>query len=134
MFTSLASDSSSGTTIVSIEEAMSTILAAVSRIKLTDDEQTALEDLLVSELSSTDLSKPQEGFAAHDSRHLAGFDILAIGAADEKMEVKEEGERGLSPYWYHMLSGEVLAKKTRSLYSFQTSELSYNNCFLARRW
>ena len=33
------------------------------------------------------------------------IDILGLGATTDRAEVREEAERGLSPYWYRMLNG-----------------------------
>ncbi|QIX00250.1 hypothetical protein AMS68_005767 [Peltaster fructicola] len=119
LFTSLASDASGGTTIVSIEEAVSTVLGTLARHTITKEEQQVLEDLLIEQMTLSDDLKANQRlrstrFAAvrfanrclpFESVKARWVDLLATDASDERMEVKEESERGLSPYWYLMLKG-----------------------------
>jgi len=119
LFSSLAQDTSGSAIIVSIEEALSTVLSATANLDLNKSEQSVLENLLIEEM---ELSSDLEGnkrmrstryvtvrFANRclpfSSVKARWVDILGIGARGERMELREEAERGLSPYWYRMLNG-----------------------------
>ncbi|KXT06290.1 hypothetical protein AC578_9131 [Pseudocercospora eumusae] len=120
LFDSLARDSSGNSITVSIEESLSTILGAMStRYELQKHEQEVLEDLLIDQMRySASLEEHQR---LRSTRYVAvrfanrclpyasvkarWVDILAIGATSDRPEVREEGERGLSPHWYRMLNG-----------------------------
>ncbi|EME80221.1 uncharacterized protein MYCFIDRAFT_104048, partial [Pseudocercospora fijiensis CIRAD86] len=120
LFDSLARDSSGNSITVSIEESLSTILGAMStRFELERHEQEVLEDLLIDQMRySASLEEHQR---LRSTRYVAvrfanrclpyasvkarWVDILAIGATSDRPEVREEGERGLSPHWYRMLNG-----------------------------
>lgn len=119
LFSSLAQDTSGSAIIVSIEESLSTVLSATARLKLTAYEQSVLEDLLIEQMDlSSDL---EENKRLRSTRYVTvrfanrclpfnsvkarWVDILGIGARNERMELREEAERGLSPYWYSMLNG-----------------------------
>ena len=118
LFSSLAQDTSGSAIIVSIEEALSTVLSATAGLDLNKSEQSVLENLLIEEM---ELSSDLEGnkrmrstryvtvrFANRclpfSSVKARWVDILGIGARGERMELREEAERGLSPYWYSMLN------------------------------
>ncbi|KAF2169020.1 hypothetical protein M409DRAFT_52992 [Zasmidium cellare ATCC 36951] len=118
LFKSLASDSSGNSITVSIEESLSTILAAMTRIQLNRPEQDVLESLLIDQMTqSADL---EANGRLRSTRYVAvrfanrclpyasvkarWIDVLAVGASTDRQEVREEGERGLSPYWYRMLN------------------------------
>lgn len=118
LFKSLAQDSSGNSITVSIEESLSTILAAMTRIHLSESEQENLEFLLIDQMAqSADL---QANGRIRSTRYVAvrfanrclpyasvkarWVDVLAVGASSDRQEVREEGERGLSPYWYRMLN------------------------------
>ncbi|KAK3647069.1 proteasome component M29 [Elasticomyces elasticus] len=121
LFESLAKDPSGSSIIVSIEEALSTVLSALSSIQLTIDEQGVLEDLFVDQMSqSADLDAHKRlrstryvtvRFANRCLRYgsikARWIDILGVGAVGDRAEVREEAERGLSPYWYRMLNGSL---------------------------
>ncbi|EMC91411.1 hypothetical protein BAUCODRAFT_80415 [Baudoinia panamericana UAMH 10762] len=116
---SLARDTSGSSIIVSIEEALSHVLGALARMQLSLAEQSVLEDLLIDQLEqSEDLGSGNRlrstryvsvRFAnrclPYHSSKARWIDILALGATSDRAEVREEAERGLSPYWYRMLNG-----------------------------
>lgn len=118
LFKSLAQDSSGNSITVSIEESLSTVLAAMTRMTLSKPEQEVLEFLLIDQMmQSADL---ESNGRLRSTRYVAvrfgnrclpyasvrarWVDVLAVGAATDRQEVREEGERGLSPYWYRMLN------------------------------
>lgn len=119
LFSSLAKDSSGNAIIVSVEEALSTVLSAVSRFELKPTEQSVLEDLLIEQMEqSADLEANKRlrstRFVAirfanrclpYASVKARWVDILGLGARNDRAEVHEEAERGLSPHWYRMLNG-----------------------------
>lgn len=121
LFESLARDSSGNSIIVSIEESLSTVLSAMSRIKLTNEEQSVLEELLIDQMTqSANLEANKRlrstGYVAirftnrclpYASIKARWINILGLGATNDRAEVREEAERGLSPYWYRMLNGSV---------------------------
>ncbi|KAK4540262.1 hypothetical protein LTR36_009667 [Oleoguttula mirabilis] len=121
LFDSLARDSSGSSIIVSIEESLSTVLGAMSRMQLSGEEQGALEELLIDQMSqSADLEAHKRlrstryvtvRFAnrclPYASVKARWIDILGLGATGDRAEVREEAERGLSPYWYRMLNGSL---------------------------
>ncbi|KAK5173412.1 proteasome component M29 [Saxophila tyrrhenica] len=121
MFTSLAKDSSGSSIVVSIEESLSTLLSAFARLKLDANEQAVLEDLLIDQMEqSADLAGNQRirstryvvvRFAnrclPYASVKARWIDVLGLGATTDRAEVREEAERGLSPYWYRMLNGST---------------------------
>lgn len=119
LFKSLAEDSAGSAIIVSIEESLSTVLSAMSRFGLQPAEQEGLETFLAHGMSqSTDVEAKQR---IRSTRYVAlrfanrclpyrsvkarWIDILGTGVASDRAEVREEAERGLSPYWYRMLNG-----------------------------
>lgn len=129
LFSSLAQDTSGSPIIVSIEEALSTVLSATANLKLNKSEQSVLENLLIEEM---ELSSDLEGnkrlrstryvtvrFANRclpfSSVKARWVDILGIGAKGERMELREEAERGLSPYWYRMLNGSSAISGSESV-------------------
>jgi len=119
LFSSLAQDTSGSAIIVSIEEALSTVLSATANLDLNKSEQSVLENLFIEEMElSSDLEANKRlrstryvtvRFANRclpfSSVKARWVDILGIGARGERMELREEAERGLSPYWYSMLNG-----------------------------
>ena len=119
LFDSLARDSSGNSITVSIEESLSTILGGMGRFTLERHEQQVLEELLIDQMAlSADLKANSR---LRSTRYVAvryanrclpyssvkarWVDVLAAGAVSDRPEVREEGERGLSPYWYRMLNG-----------------------------
>ncbi len=100
---------------------MSTLLGAMSRLDLKASEQTVLEDLLIDQMEqSADLRRNSRlrstSYVAirfanrclpYESVRARWIDILGLGAMDDRAEVREEAERGLSPYWYRMLHGSA---------------------------
>lgn len=97
------------------------MLGAMSRSQLTSEEQGVLEELLMDQMSqSADLETHKRlrstryvtvrfanrclPYASVKGRWI---DILGLGATDDRAEVREEAERGLSPYWYRMLNGSL---------------------------
>ncbi|KAK3715259.1 proteasome component M29 [Vermiconidia calcicola] len=126
LFDSLAKDSSGNSITVSVEESLSTVLGAISRLRLFPPEQSVLEDLLIDQM---ELSADLDGNKRFRStRYVAvrfanrclpyssvkgrWIDILGLGATKDRAEVKEEAERGLSPYWYQMLNGSTGTAKS----------------------
>lgn len=159
LFDSLARDASGNSITVSIEESLSTILGAMGRYELRKDEQEVLESLLIDQMTqSGDLERNQRlrstryvavRFAnrclPYESVKARWVDILAIGAARDRAEVREEGERGLSPYWYRMLNGSNVGTEhtaiefpafeaaTEEFFMNQTSITSHDPNVIARR-
>ena len=129
LFNSLAKDSSGSSITVSIEESLSTMLSAFTRLKLESAERSLLEDLLMDQMEqSADL----EGYKRlRSTRYVAirfanrclpyssvkarWVDILGLGAINDRAEVREEAARGLSPYWYRMLNGSNAVSDTGDL-------------------
>lgn len=121
LFSSLAQDSSGNSIIVSIEDALSTVLNAMSRLTLNADEQSVLESLLLDQMNqSADLEahgrlrstryvavRLANRCLPYSSTKARWIDCLAAGALSDRPEVREEGERGLSPYWHRMLNGSL---------------------------
>ncbi|EME39141.1 hypothetical protein DOTSEDRAFT_66216 [Dothistroma septosporum NZE10] len=119
LFESLAKDSSGNAVTVSIEETLSTVLGAFAKLKLEASEQGALEDLLVDQMIKSGDVEDKTRFRStryitvrfanrclpYSSTKARWVDVLAMGASSDRVEVREEGERGLSPYWYRMLNG-----------------------------
>ena len=119
LFASLAKDSSGSSIVVSIEESLSTVLSAMSRLKLEIPEQDVVEDLLIDQMEqSADLESNKSlrstryvavRFAnrclPYNSVKARWVNVLGLGAVNDKAEVRDEAERGLSPYWYRMLNG-----------------------------
>jgi proteasome component ECM29 len=122
LFDSLARDASGNSITVSIEESLSTILGTLGRVELSQAEQGVLEGLLTHQmLQSADLEANQRlrstrytavrfanrclPFASVQARWV---NVLAMGAVGDRTEVREEGQRGLSPYWHRMLNGSGL--------------------------
>lgn len=129
LFTSLSEDSSGKDVVVSIEEALSSVLGAFT-VTLKDPEtesifrQILLRNTLLDHSSQLDrLNDTSSGTqkALRSTRYVAArfanrclpyrdvlarwIDILAMsGAPKEKHEVVEEGKKGLDPYWYRMLN------------------------------
>ncbi|KAK0833907.1 proteasome component M29 [Friedmanniomyces endolithicus] len=121
LFDTLAKDSSGSSIIVSVEEALSTLLSAISRLQLTKEEQSVLEEFLVDQMAqSADL---EENKRLRSTRYVTirfanrclpyasvkarWINILGAGATSDRAEVREEAERGLSPYWHQMLNGSL---------------------------
>ncbi|KAF1824179.1 ARM repeat-containing protein [Dissoconium aciculare CBS 342.82] len=93
LFSSLAQDTSGNSVTVSIEEALSTVLAAMNRKRFRSTRYVAVR------LANRCLP--------YSSIRARWVDCLAAGASSDRPEVREEGERGLSPYWFRMLNGFV---------------------------
>ena len=129
LFNSLARDSSGNSIIVSVEESLSTLLSAVARLDPTSSEQSVLEDLLIEQMEqSADLDSNKRlrstRFVAvrfanrclpYASVKARWVDLLGLGATEDRAEVREEAERGLSPYWYRMLNGATGGTNTEEL-------------------
>ncbi|KAF2725681.1 ARM repeat-containing protein [Polychaeton citri CBS 116435] len=121
LFSSLAKDSSGSSIIVSVEEALSTCLTALARLDLTQAEQSALEDLLMEQMEQSDDLEANQRLRStryvgirfanrclpYSSVKARWIDCIGIGATGDRVEVREEAERGLSPYWYKMLNGSL---------------------------
>ena len=119
LFNSLAKDSSGNAIIVSIEESMSTVLSAMSRFDLSPAEQGVLEDLLIDQMEqSADLEgnkrlrstryvsvRIANRCLPYSSVKARWIDVLGMGSTQDRAEVHDEAERGLSPYWHRMLNG-----------------------------
>ncbi|GIZ49370.1 hypothetical protein CKM354_001240000 [Cercospora kikuchii] len=119
LFDSLARDASGNSIIVSIEESLSTILGGMHRFPLQTHEQQVLEELLIDQMNQS--ANLEASSRLRSTRYVAvrfanrclpyssvkgrWIDALAMGATSDRPEVREEGERGLSPYWHRMLNG-----------------------------
>lgn len=142
LFSSFAQDSSGSAIIVSIEEALSTVLSAMARLTLSAAEQRAVEDLLVEQMElSADLESNQR---LRSTRYVAvrfanrclpfnsvkarWVDVLGLGARNDRVEIREESERGLSPYWYRMLNGS-LGGPGHERIVFPTFAATMSQCF-----
>ena len=122
LFDSLARDASGSAIVVSIEESLSTLITAMSRLELSQAEQGVLEDLLINQMEqSSDLEADKRlrstryvsvRFANRclpfNSVKARWVDVLGVGATADRAEVRDESERGLSPYWYKMLNGSTV--------------------------
>ncbi|OCL06260.1 major component of the proteasome [Glonium stellatum] len=129
LFTSLGEDSSGKDVVVSIEEALSSVLGAFTApFKDPETEsrfrQILLRNTLLDRSSQPDgldgtysgtqkiLRSTRYVAARFANRCLPYHDVLArwinilamSGAAKEKHEVVEEGKKGLDPYWYKMMN------------------------------
>ena len=121
LFDSLARDSSGSAIVVSIEESLSTVLSSMSRMQLSTEEKTVVEELLIDQMTqSADLENNKRlrstryvtiRFAnrclPYASAKARWINVLGLGALNDRVEVREEAERGLSPYWYRMLNGSL---------------------------
>nr|POE48406.1 proteasome component ecm29 [Quercus suber] len=119
LFDSLARDSSGNSITVSIEESLSTVLSALSRFDLSAEEKSVLEGVLIEQMAeSADLEANKRlrstAYTAirftnrclpYDSVKARWINVIGLGAANDRAEVREEAERGLSPYWHQMLNG-----------------------------
>ena len=119
LFNSLAKDTSGSSIIVSIEEALSTVLSALSRLQLNATEKSVLEDLLIEQMEQSAALEANKRLRStrfvalrfanrclpYASVKARWIDVLGLGAKKDRAEVHEESERGLSPYWYRMLNG-----------------------------
>ncbi|KJX97621.1 proteasome component ECM29 like protein [Zymoseptoria brevis] len=143
LFDSLAQDASGNSITVSIEESLSTVLGAMSRFEFAKSEQDVLENLLIDQMAqSADLEGSKRlrstryvavRFAnrclPYSSVKARWVDVLAMGATSDRPEVREEGERGLSPYWYRMLNGSNIGAKTPNV-SFPSFEAVVEQFFI----
>lgn len=122
LFESLANDKSSSSIVVSIEEALASVMTGVSRAGCRDHTLQSLEELLLHQMLESLKADRDPGSNRRSTRYAAlrfanrclPFDsiparrvnLLAISAGvQERHEVGEEGRRGLSPYWYGMING-----------------------------
>ncbi len=119
LFSSLAKDSSGSSIIVSIEDALSSIITSMARFDLTTAEQNVLEDLLIDQMEqSSDLevnkrlrstryvaTRYANRCLPYNSVKARWVNVLGLGATKDRAEVREEAQRGLSPYWYQMING-----------------------------
>lgn len=121
LFDSLACDSSGSSIVVSIEESLSSVLSAFGRFELHSEELASLEGVLIDQMDQS--ADPEANKRVRSTRYAAvrfanrclpydsvkarWVDVLGMGASKDRAEVREEGERGLSPYWYRMLNGST---------------------------
>ncbi|KAH0261597.1 ARM repeat-containing protein, partial [Aureobasidium melanogenum] len=125
---SLALDTASSSVTVSIEESLSSMLAAFVKHQ---DAETAisLENLLIDQMykSGTPERRSTRYVAVRYANRCLPYasvkarwvDLLAIAAeATDRQEVVEEGRRGLSPYWYRMLNGSIGTSQTDESVNF----------------
>lgn len=145
LFDSLAKDASGNSITVSIDESLSTILGSMGRLDICKAEQEVLEDLLIDQMvQSSDLEGSKRlrstryvavRFAnrclPYSSVKARWIDVLASGAISDRPEVREEGERGLSPYWYRMLNGSNVGADTPALV-FPTFEAVVEQFFITQ--
>ncbi|KAI7534295.1 ARM repeat-containing protein, partial [Hortaea werneckii] len=145
LFESQARDSSGSSIVVSIEEALSTVLSAMARIEFTTDEQGVLEGLLIDQMSKS--AELQENKRLRSTRFVAvrfanrclpyasvrarWIDVLGIGAHGDRAEVREEAERGLSPYWHRMLNGSLNASQPDNI-AFPSFDATVSQFFSGR--
>ena len=126
LFRSLAADRSGSEVAFSIEQALSSILAAFSGMS-TSDFPTCLEDILLFystlEPQTHDDSDPSiirstryvaVRFAnrclPYSSTRARFMNLLALSkGSNERNELIEEGKKGLDPYWYRILNPPQLA-------------------------
>ncbi|KAI9814743.1 MAG: proteasome component M29 [Pycnora praestabilis] len=123
LFRSLSEEGSGADMHVSIEQALSSVLGPFSD-SLDSEVEDALRSLLLQQMSLA-VDVEGSGFPEHRIRRSTKFvavrfanrclsyddivarwiDLLAIGSSpDERMEVIEEGKKGLDPHWYQMLN------------------------------
>ncbi|KAF4553916.1 Proteasome component ECM29-like protein [Elsinoe fawcettii] len=154
LFRSLAYDKSSNSMIVSIEGALSTVLSAFSKEPLVEGTAEALEQLLLTQMQESAEAARDPESDRRSTRYVAvrfanrclpfssvrgrGIDLLAVGAGlNDRPEVIEEGQRGLSPYWYRMLNGSLseseslVFPKFEEMMHFVFYELSYGGRIIA---
>lgn len=93
-------------------------MSAVSTLNLNESEQGALEDLLIDQMDqSADLKANKRlrstRFVAtrfanrclpFNSVKARWVNVLGLGATNDRAEVQEEAQRGLSPYWHRMIN------------------------------
>ncbi|KAI7191871.1 ARM repeat-containing protein [Hortaea werneckii] len=145
LFESQARDSSGSSIVVSIEEALSTVLSAMARMELSSGEQSVLEGLLIDQMSKS--AELQENKRLRSTRFVAvrfanrclpyasvrarWIDVLGIGAHGDRAEVREEAERGLSPYWHGMLNGSLNASQPDNI-KFPSFDATVSQFFSGR--
>ncbi|KAH9829277.1 ECM29 protein [Teratosphaeria destructans] len=121
LFDALAKDSAGNAIVVSIEESLSTLLSAMAGLKLEAHERIVLEELLIDQMEQS--ANLEADKRLRSTRYVAvrfanrclpyasvkarWVDVLGLGATKDRAEVREEAERGLSPYWYRMLNGTL---------------------------
>lgn len=122
LFESLALETAASSINVSVEEALSTIIGIFSKA-IDDRTASSLESLLLHQMESSIELVQQDSRPRRSTRYAAvryanrclpynsvkarWIDLLAIAAGKEdRQEIGEEGNRGLSPYWYRMLNGD----------------------------
>ncbi|PSK43669.1 hypothetical protein B9Z65_7183 [Elsinoe australis] len=148
LFRSLAYDKSSNSLTVSIEGALSTVLTAFSRKPLLSGTAEALEQLLLTQMQESAEAALDPETTRRSTRYVSvrfanrclpfssvrarGIDLIAVGAGlNDRPEVVEEGQRGLSPYWYRMLNGSLADSESLTFPKFEDTmkfifyELSY---------
>jgi len=145
LFDSLARDSSGNAIIVSVEQALSTVLSAMAGMQFNSQGQGALEELLVDQISQSADTKNHHRLRS--TRYVAvrfanrclpyasvaarWIDILGIAASDDRAEVREEAERGLSPYWHRMLNGSLGSGQPES-FTFPLFQMVMSHFFPGR--
>lgn len=132
LFESLALEMSSNSITVSIEEALSSLIGAFAK-GLDSVTTTSLENLLVDQMYKSE--QAQQDGKLRSTRYVAvryanrclpydsvkgrWINILAVGGdRNDRPEVKEEGRRGLSPYYYRMLNGSNNVESSDALLQF----------------
>lgn len=129
LFESLAKDAGGNAVQLSIEDSLSSVLTAMGRLEITSQAQReVLEDLLIDQMTQSGrMEKPRIRSTRYTAVRFANrclpyhsikarwVDVLATGATSDRPEVREEGERGLSPYWYRMLNGSNVDNKAPTL-------------------
>lgn len=129
LFDSLGEDTSGNSIVVSIEEALSTLLTALARIKLNQEEQGVFEELLIDQMLQSGETNGVKRVRStryvvvrfanrclpYASVKARWVNILGVGATSDRAEVREEAERGLSPYWYQMLNGHLGVIESKNL-------------------
>ena len=122
LFESLAFETAVNSLNVSVEEALSSMIGVFAAQSIDDRTASSLEVLLLDQMEKSITLDHQDSHPRRSTRYAAvrftnrclpytsakarWIDLLAIAAGkDDRQEVKEEGSRGLSPYWYRMLNG-----------------------------
>ena len=122
LFTALRCDNSSNQIFVSIEQALGKLINRLAQ-KLDSDSMDALRPLLLWNMQA-EVGQPDDDFGYTTKRSVRyatvrfanrclpfsdvdgrWIDVMAVGAGSgDRSELLEEGQKGLDPYWYRMLS------------------------------
>lgn len=126
LFESLAEDRSSGSIVVSIDEALSSTLTGLAQVQLSEDTRDALEDLLIHNMKESTIADNDSRSQRRSTKYTAvkyanrclpfasvkarWVNLLAVSDnARVKQDLGEEAMRGLNPYWHCMLNGNSVS-------------------------